>query len=58
MDINIFVNDNYREIKLKTQSRFNFDKVDSNYAENLIRDLEGGYNGIKWNSQKIKRCMH
>jgi len=47
MDINIFVNDNYREIKLKTQSRFNFDKVDSNYAENLIRDLEGGYNGIK-----------
>jgi hypothetical protein len=49
MDINLYTNDSYREIKLKVKNRFNFDKVDSNYAANLIRDLKGGNNENKIN---------
>jgi len=51
MDINLYTIDNYREIKLKVQSRFNFDKPidNSNYAANLIRDLKGGNNENKIN---------
>lgn len=47
MDINLYTNDKYREIKLKVQSRFNFDKpVDnSNYANKLIKELKGGKYG-------------
>ena len=41
MDINLYTNDSYREIKLKVVSKFNFDKVDNDYAAKLIEEDDG-----------------
>ena len=42
MDINLYTNDNYREIKFKIQNKYNFGIDNSNFAEDLINNLKGG----------------